>query len=217
MTEIEKKIFETLRPFLGDILSKSMIKLSVVKAHIDVEQYAPEDREPLLTSLKVGLETFIKSDSRREQCSRKLEKLLAAYEAPSTKTDDTIEMGVKEESDIVRIRIAGRTLSADIGFSLTDQTKITTVISELARNIVLYAGTGTITISRLTGNPVGVEIIACDQGPGIAEVERIMNGKYKSRSGMGMGLIGSKNLMDDFDLESEVGKGTTVKVRKYLK
>jgi serine/threonine-protein kinase RsbT len=215
MTEIERKIIETLKPFLGDILSKSMIKMSIVKAQIDIEAYGPEDCQPLLDSLKVGLGTFIHDAGRREQCGRKLEKLLTTYETSVSPPNDTIELEVKEEADIVRIRSAGRALCETIGFSLTDQTKITTVISELSRNIVLYAGTGTITISRLMGDQMGVEVVARDQGPGIADVEKIMNGKYKSKSGMGMGLIGSKKLMDDFDLKTAVGKGTTVTVRKY--
>lgn len=217
MAEIENKILEVLKPYLGDILSRSMIKISLLKAHIDINRYVPEDRQALLASLKVGLETFIHESIRREQCGRKLEKVLAIFEAPPAEPDNTIVMDVKEEADIVRVRSTGRALCSEIGFSLTDQTKITTVISELARNIVLYAGSGTIAISRLLDGREGIEIVAHDEGPGITDIEKIMSGKYNSKSGMGMGLIGSRNLMDDFDLDSEVGKGTTVRARKYLR
>lgn len=133
-----------------------------------------------------------------------------------TPKSGTIRVEVVCENDIVRARGAGRELAREIGFSGAMQIKLATAISELARNIVQYAGTGTISIRRLPGNRRGVEVVANDNGPGIANIDLVMSDAYKSRTGMGIGLKGTKRMMDVFDLDSAVGKGTRILLRKYV-
>lgn len=125
---------------------------------------------------------------------------------------------VEEELDIVTARQAGRKISRSMGFSLVDQTRITTAISELARNIVLYAGAGTITIRIINkGTALAIEIIAEDKGPGIANVGLALTDGFSTSGGLGAGLPGVRRLMDEFELSTAVGVGTTIKAYKWIK
>jgi serine/threonine-protein kinase RsbT len=127
-------------------------------------------------------------------------------------------VAIEREDDVVRARQKGRELAAALGFSSTDQTLIATAISELARNIVTYAGRGTVTLSRLDrqGRP-GVVIVANDQGPGIADVELAMRDGYSTGNSLGVGLPGARRLVDELEIVSSLGVGTTVTLRKWLR
>jgi serine/threonine-protein kinase RsbT len=134
-------------------------------------------------------------------------------------------MGAREESvvpisssaDIVTARQRGRALAAALGFSGSDLTLIATAISELARNIIEYATTGEIVLSQehADGRP-GIGIVARDEGPGIPDVSRALSAGYSTGPGLGLGLPGVRRLMDDFEITSNAGRGTTVSVRKWL-
>jgi serine/threonine-protein kinase RsbT len=129
-----------------------------------------------------------------------------------------VEVCVKIESpaDIVAARQQARALATQAGFSICDSTLITTAISEMTRNILEYASHGEITISLLkNGNKHGVRIVATDQGPGIADISQVMQDGYSSRQGMGIGLPGTKRLMDEFEITSKIGKGTTITMKKW--
>jgi serine/threonine-protein kinase RsbT len=104
-----------------------------------------------------------------------------------------------------------------MGFNLVDQTRITTAASELARNIQEYAGTGEVTIEEIEEQERrGIKIVFEDHGPGIPDIDKAMSEGWSSHRGIGMGLPGTKKLMDDFKLESQVGKGTKVTIIKWL-
>lgn len=121
------------------------------------------------------------------------------------------------EWDIVAARQIGRTVAKEIGFGTVDQARITTVISELARNIYLYARAGEIVIERLdTGEKTGILITSTDKGPGIDDVRKVMEDGYSTSGGLGAGLPGVRRLMDRIEIQSATGKGTTVKVEKWL-
>lgn len=125
-------------------------------------------------------------------------------------------MGIESAVDIVAARQQARALAAEAGFSTCDATLITTAVSEMTRNILEYASRGEVTISVVKkGAKSGVQIIAADQGPGIADVEQVMKDGYSSRKGMGIGLPGTKRLMDEFEIASTVGRGTTVTMKKW--
>lgn len=124
---------------------------------------------------------------------------------------------VQEELDIVTARQAGRELCRSLGFNVVDLTRITTAISELARNIILYAGTGTISISTINNSDmVGIEIIAQDEGPGIADVQKALTDGFSASNGLGAGLPGVRRLMDEFEIKSG-NSGTTVRAVKWRK
>lgn len=109
-------------------------------------------------------------------------------------------------------------MAKELGFSVVDQCRIATSISELARNIFLYAGKGTVHIRSLDNNSsqLGLEIVAKDYGPGIPNTKLAMLDGFSTSKGLGMGLPGTQRLMDEFQLKSTPGIGTTVTIRKWL-
>jgi serine/threonine-protein kinase RsbT len=125
-------------------------------------------------------------------------------------------ISIAADTDIVSARQQGRALAEELGFTGTDLALIATAISEVARNIVQHAGTGEIELSECTdGSRRGIQIIARDQGGGIADTELAMRDGYSTGRSLGLGLPGAKRLMDEFDLQSEVGKGTTIVMRRW--
>ena len=127
-----------------------------------------------------------------------------------------VRVAIEREADIVLARQAGRQLAAQLGFSSTDQTLIATAISEVARNIVVYANHGEILLSTADdGGRVGIQVVATDSGPGIDNKDLAMRDGYSTKNSLGLGLPGAKRLMDDFYLDSEVGRGTTVTMKKW--
>ncbi|PAF18675.1 ATP-binding protein [Terribacillus saccharophilus] len=125
-------------------------------------------------------------------------------------------MKIESEKDIVTSRSCGRKLAADLGFSAVEQARITAAISELARNIYKYAGSGTICIhSEQDARKVGIYITAKDNGPGISNLQEAMLDGYTTGGGLGRGLPGVKRLMDNFDITSSTTEGTCVQVAKY--
>jgi len=130
---------------------------------------------------------------------------------------EVVEVPIQEESDILRARQEGRAFALAMGFGGADVARIATAISELARNIYQYALPGLIRIRKVqVGRRVGVEIVAEDQGPGIPNLEEALRNGYTTSQGLGIGLPGTRRLMDEFHIESAVGKGTRVTVRKWL-
>ncbi|PYZ92119.1 ATP-binding protein [Salipaludibacillus keqinensis] len=125
---------------------------------------------------------------------------------------------IHSEWGIVAARQAGRKLAREIGFGSVDQARITTAISELARNIYLYANRGQIKIEEVTASGKrGIKIIAVDEGPGIKDLRRVMEDGFTTSGGLGAGLPGVKRLMDDFNLHSELNEGTTITATKWLR
>ena len=124
---------------------------------------------------------------------------------------------IASAADIVTARQRGRELAAGLGFSRSDQTVIATAISELARNILEYAKTGEIGLGvAQRGSRIGIVVIARDQGPGIPDVAKALQDGYSTGKGLGLGLPGVKRLMDELEVLTEVGRGTTVTARKWL-
>jgi serine/threonine-protein kinase RsbT len=121
--------------------------------------------------------------------------------------------------DIVTARQRGRALALEIGFNGADVTLIAAAISEVARNIVDHAKKGEIVMAPVSnsanGGRRGIQIIARDEGPGIRDVAQAMQYGYSTRKGLGVGLPGAKWLMDEFDIASEIGRGTTITMKKW--
>lgn len=129
---------------------------------------------------------------------------------------DEVNLKIASEADIVLARQQGRALAAKLGFNATEQALIATAISEVTRNIVQYAGQGTLKIEVESHEGVqAVVVIAQDNGPGIPDIARAMEDGYSTGGGLGLGLPGAKRLMNDFLICSETGKGTTVTMKKW--
>ena len=131
-------------------------------------------------------------------------------------SNEELSVPIKSAADIVVARQKGRALAIQLGFAGSDPTVIAAAISEVARNIVNHAQQGEIVLSGVHENSRnGIQVIASDQGPGISDIDRAMQYGYSTSRGMGVGLPGAKWLMDEFDIESQLGKGTRVTMRKW--
>jgi serine/threonine-protein kinase RsbT len=129
---------------------------------------------------------------------------------------DEVRIPIHNDVDIISARQLGREMATRIGFSGSDLTMIATAISEVVRNIVIYAGSGELLLAPAQqGGRQGILIVARDEGPGIADLEMAMMDGFSTGGSLGLGLPGSKRLMDDFDIASTPGAGTTVTMRKW--
>jgi serine/threonine-protein kinase RsbT len=123
---------------------------------------------------------------------------------------------IRSSTDVVQVRQSVRTLAAGLGFSLIDQTKVVTAASELARNTLEHGGGGTARLEAVTqGLKKGIRLTFEDSGPGIPDVNLALKDGYTTGSGMGLGLSGSKRLVNEFDIATTVGEGTRVTVTKW--
>ena len=129
---------------------------------------------------------------------------------------DEIHVRVASDADAVTARQRGREAALRIGLSRSEATYVATAISEIARNITTHAGAGEIRIREVRrGEQIGMEVVATDQGPGIADVPAVLASDYASTAGLGLGLWGARQLMDEVEVTSEPGKGTIVTMRKW--
>jgi serine/threonine-protein kinase RsbT len=123
---------------------------------------------------------------------------------------------IRSESQVVDVRQCVRKLSVSLKFSLTDQTKMVTAASEIARNTLIYGLGGEVIIEELDDyNRKGLRLTFIDQGPGIADIDQALTDGYTSGSGLGLGLSGSKRLVHDFDILTKVGEGTTITLTRW--
>ena len=131
---------------------------------------------------------------------------------------DRVRLAVSSGVDIVTARALGRELAAQAGFNGSDLTVIATAISELARNIVEYAHSGEIILSVVQDrNRIGIRVEAHDNGPGIADIDLAMRDGYSTGGGLGLGLPGTRRMMDDFRIDSKDGAATTVTATKWIR
>jgi len=131
--------------------------------------------------------------------------------------DSQVHVRIQSAADIVAARQQGRALAAIAGFSHSNLTVIATAISEVARNIVEHAREGEVVISLVDdASKTGVEIVASDQGPGIADVATAMRDGDSTLRGLGIGLHGARQLMDEFAIVSAIGTGTVVTMKKWV-
>lgn len=126
-------------------------------------------------------------------------------------------VSIEHEADIVTARQRGRELAIQAGFTGSDLTLIATAISEVARNILNYAKRGELTLGVLEANGrSGISVLAQDDGPGIPNIEQAMRDGFSTGNSLGLGLPGAKRLMDEFNIDSTVGKGTTIVMTKWV-
>jgi len=140
-----------------------------------------------------------------------------AYLSEAADSSDASRVGIVTELDIVTARQRARELALRLGFSSTDATVIATAVSELARNITEYAAPGEVIVCPVVhGGRRGLLLMACDHGPGIEDVAAAMRDGFSTGGRLGLGLPGVRRLMDQFEIRSGPGQGTTVIARKWL-
>jgi serine/threonine-protein kinase RsbT len=130
----------------------------------------------------------------------------------------TERIAVASDQDVVRVRQLVRTVAVAVDLSLVDQTKLVTAASELARNTLIYGGGGTVEVGRVeNGRRRGIRIVFADRGPGIPDLELALTDGYTTGAGLGLGLSGARRLVDDFDIETTPGQGTSITVTKWCR
>jgi serine/threonine-protein kinase RsbT len=131
-------------------------------------------------------------------------------------TIKTETLPIKDSSDVVFVRQRVRVWAIDLKLSLVDQTKLVTAASELGRNTLEHGGGGELVISEVTNSlRRGIKLVFSDKGPGIPDIKLALSDGYTSKQGMGLGLGGSKRLMNEFEITSAPGEGTTVSVIRW--
>ena len=129
---------------------------------------------------------------------------------------DERRITIRSDDDVVAARREARELAASLGFEPTDLTLLATAISEVARNITAYAGEGEIVVSvRNSGERLGIRVVARDTGPGIDDVDLALRDGYSTGDGLGLGLPGARRLVDEFEIDTEPGRGTVVTMVKW--
>jgi serine/threonine-protein kinase RsbT len=125
---------------------------------------------------------------------------------------------IASDQDVVRVRQLVRTFTVAVKLSLVDQTKLVTAASELARNTLVYGGGGTVEVARVeNGRRSGIRIVFADQGPGIVDLDLALTDGYTTGGGLGLGLSGARRLVDEFDIDTAVGQGTSITVTKWCR
>jgi serine/threonine-protein kinase RsbT len=141
-----------------------------------------------------------------------------AWEAMAMTNERGGEVRINSEGDIVTARKVVRDVAMTMGFGVTDVTRIVTAASELTRNVFRYAGSGVMQWCTIdAGDSIGIELTFEDHGPGIPDIERALELGYTTSGGLGLGLPGAKRLMDEMEIKSQVGQGTRVTVKKWLR
>lgn len=191
---------ETLMRYVSAPTARSILSLAEQRRGGE----GSADLSQLLDSIEHSLRLFVTDPAQVQQCCASLRALVGT----SPKVNAASIVPINAEEDIVKARLEGRRAASAAGFTSVGLTRLVTAISEVARNIVLYAGQGQIEILPVAR---GIEIIARDRGPGIPNLDQVLTGNYKSRLGMGLGLRGVKKISDQFEIQTAPNRGTTVR------
>jgi serine/threonine-protein kinase RsbT len=224
--EVAGQDTQTLAEELGSTAGAVAAQLNRTRARLRVEYLlALENADPPSEACRPVLFALSSGDRRRQRnvdasahlvdcpfCARLSEPLLRR----GHRADDGERIVIRGDADIVAARQAARRAAARLGFRPTELTVIATAVSEVTRNIVRFAGTGDVLIESLATPGAGIRITARDSGPGIRDVEDALADGYSTYNGLGLGLPGARRLMDDFQISSVLGQGTTVTLTKWL-
>jgi RNA polymerase sigma factor (sigma-70 family) len=223
--EVSGQDTQSLAKELGLTAGAVAAQLNRSRARLRVEYLLALERVDSLTNRCRPVLFALSSGDRRRQrevdAARHLlecdlcERLSQPLMERGQSSENEARIRIQADADIVLARQRARELASRLGFSGTELTVIATAVSEIARNIVRFAGEGAIVIEVLEQPRRGVRVVARDAGPGIADVEQALTDGYSTYHGLGMGLPGARRLMDEFAVVSEIGRGTTVTMTKW--
>lgn len=209
------QVLAVLGRYLSPPTARSVLAVAVKRQALTLEAIGPEHIERIAPNVRDGMALFVSFPRQIDECLAALRRLEGASADEATPLPDAIEVVLRGEEDIVRARGEARAIAVRAAFSEIARTRVTTAVSELARNIVRYAGEGTITLCMgvVDNGRAYVEIVAADRGPGIADIGAVLSGTYRSKHGMGLGLRGVKRIAASFDIQTSQRRGTTIRVR----
>lgn len=207
MSDTTARLLGVLERHVSQINSRVIMARALKASGVDGELREGQARTVLM-SIERSLQVFAIPSVR----TRVMQELWAALGGPPVMQTAAVPM--KSETDVGRARLLARSMCLDMGLRSFTMQSIATAVSELARNIVKYAGEGTITLS-VEENPRRFVILAEDSGPGIPNLEEILAGNYVSKTGMGLGILGTKRMVTHFEIESSTA-GTRVRAEVKL-
>ncbi|MFC7490799.1 MULTISPECIES: sigma-70 family RNA polymerase sigma factor [unclassified Knoellia] len=224
--EVGGQATQSLADETGSTAGAVAAQLKRTRARLRVEYVlALEGIEPPTDRCRPVLLALSSADRRRQRevdagrhllecavCARLSEPLLGRGPV----RHDEINVTITADPDIVAARQAARELAVEAGFTGTDLTMLATAVSEVARNIVRFASGGEVSIELLDRPRTGIRVVARDTGPGIRDIDRALQDGFSTYQGLGLGLPGSRRLMDEFSIVSEPGQGTTVTMTKWI-
>lgn len=205
MSELER-IRVVLERHVSPMVARSMLQKALRDQGLSVESFRDGDAPKIAAPLQHAIGLFA-AEADRERARRDL----AAVFERAQPTVKTKWLDIASETDIALARQQARELCEQLGTSSFVLQKVTTIVSELARNIVSYAGSGTMEIGPMSGKARRLVIRAADSGPGIPNLELVLSGRYQSKTGLGRGLLGTKRLADNFGVATG-SRGTTIVV-----
>jgi serine/threonine-protein kinase RsbT len=206
-----EKALRTLERFLSPATARALLTRALKEQGVSASQLSAADLMRMSTGLRRGVRLFV-DGAQWEDADREIARLCGGrVELP-----DPVSLTIDHERDVGRVRSEARRICTSCGATPFSMQKVATVVSELARNIVLYAGTGELSITpqrRTNGAPANAKtsvlVCASDEGPGIPNIDTILSGNYRSKTGLGKGLLGTKRLAETFDVTTSSG-GTTI-------
>jgi len=207
-----REVVVLLERYLSPLNVRAMLGRALRERNVTAERFRRSDLPKITPNLQRGLGLFL-SGTERAQALRELSDLCernAPRSAPAPS-----RMSITSEADISTVRNEARRMCELAGTTSFTLQKVTTIVSELARNIVSYANRGELEITLQHGRERRISITASDRGPGIPNLDVIMSGRYRSKTGLGRGLLGTKRLADQFDIETGAS-GTTIKAEVAL-
>lgn len=224
--EVAGRATQSLADEVGSTAGAVAAQLKRTRARLRVEYVlALEGVEPPTDRCRAVLLALSGADRRRQRELDSARHLLecdlcARLSGPlldrSPERHDEVRVPIAADPDIVTARQAARELAIRAGFAGPDLTMLATAVSEVARNIVRFASGGEVSVELLARSRTGIRVVARDTGPGIADIDRALQDGFSTYDGLGLGLPGARRLMDEFEIESEPGKGTTVSMTKWF-
>jgi serine/threonine-protein kinase RsbT len=184
-----------LERYLSPLIARPMLQKALRERNLTPERFKVGDAYKICPLLQRGLNLFV-AEHDRDRALRELEDLCQRTQPAAA----PCQIKISSENDISVVRNEARRICEEAGAGSYTIQKVTTIVSELARNIVSYATSGTLEIVPITGQGRRIILRAADSGPGIPNLELIMSGRYRSKTGLGKGLLGTKRLADQFDV-----------------
>ncbi len=207
MSPVYQRLLATFQRYLSLVTTEALLRRALAESGLTGDRLSAQHLSVLAPHLERGIRLFVSAD-KQEQLRRDIQRLGAGQpqELPPPQT-----FAVRAEHDITEVRLAVRGLCASLSARSLVIQKMATIVSELARNIVSYTPGGTIELSVLDTWPRRLHVRAIDSGSGIGDLTLVLSGNYKSRTGLGKGLLGVKRLADRFDVQTG-SAGTRVDV-----
>ena len=198
-----------LERYLSPLIARPMLQKALRERSLTPERFKDGDAHKISPLLQRGMNLFV-AEHERDRALRELSELCDRTQAVAT----PCQIQINSENDISVVRNEARRICEEIGAGSYTVQKVTTIVSELARNIVSYAQRGTLEIVPIAGQGRRIILRAADSGPGIPNLELVLSGRYRSKTGLGRGLLGTKRLSDHFDVAT--GAAGTLIVAEVL-